>query len=174
MKTYRTLFVVALVIGLTLAGRHFASARPQFTIMPTGVYSGFCAADITQSAKQYGQVPLYGLGSNVDPFCETVQSQPVPVSNNQYVGSLVLGNLAVASEEPNGNSVPTTLTVYVNGKPTALSCTVSSSSPSCADRSNKVLVKAGQTFSVNATCNPGPTDNCAQGLQATVDRGYLQ
>lgn len=133
--------------------------------LTTGVYSGFCNNEISAGVLQYGQVALYGLGSNIDPTCQgNVPVQPIPVAGKGF-----LGNLAVVSAEvAPPNTVPSTITLYVNGNATDLSCTVDYNTPNCTDTIHRVAITPQDTFAIFATCNP--TSNCAESLQVTVDR----
>jgi hypothetical protein len=169
MKTDGSIVAQLIVITCTgLLTQSWASATRQANLsffLTTGVYSGFCNNEITTGVLQFGEVALYGLGSNIDPTCQNnVPTQPLPIAIKGY-----LGNLAVASTENQPpNNVPSTVTLYVNGNATDLSCTVDSSTPTCVDHIHKVSVGPQDSFALFATCNP--TSNCAQSLQVTVDR----
>jgi hypothetical protein len=168
---YKTLCVLALLAGLFVFARTSAdgaSTQVQ-TFTTTGVYFGYCGNEITTGVLANGSVTLYGFGNLSDPGCQyaSFQQAPLPVSAKG-----LLGNLAVASEEDACCSVPSTVTLYVDGNATQLSCTVSYSNPNCSDSLHKIAGTPSDTFFVLATCVT-TGDNCAQGLQVTVDRMQL-
>lgn len=170
MRRYGSAFIalVLLVLATTIFTRAGASGSQQSqTLTTTGVYAGSCSGEITSGVIDYGSVVLYGLGNLIDPSCQNppLPLQPMPVSSK---GSLA--NLAVASEQTTYSVAPTTVTLYVNGTASPLSCAVSEASPSCIDRLHKIPVNVNDTFSVWATCSTNGSSNCAQGLQVTVDR----
>lgn len=171
MRRYGLSFIalVLLVVATTLFTRARASGSsiPSQTLVTTGVYAGSCSGEITSGVIDYGSVVLYGLGNLIDPSCQNppLPLQPMPVSAK---GSLA--NLAVASEQTTYTVAPTTVTVYVNGTASPLSCAVSEASTGCVDRLHKIPVNVNDTFSVWATCSTNGSSNCAQGLQVTVDR----
>jgi hypothetical protein len=161
--------LVLLVVAMTMLTRAgaFGSSIPSATLMTTGVYTGSCSNEITSGVLDNGAVVLYGLGNLIDPSCQNppLPLQPMPVS---VKGSLA--NLAVASEQTTYSVAPTTVTLYVNGAATPLSCAVSEASTGCVDRQHKIPVNVNDTFSVWATCSTDGSSNCAQGLLVTVDR----
>jgi hypothetical protein len=91
----------------------------------------------------------------------------MPVSAKGYLVNLAIASIQVSQ------SVPSTVTLYVNGTPSQLSCTVSYSAPNCTDKVHKVPVDPSETFTVLATCAATNTENCAQGLQVAIDRLQL-
>jgi hypothetical protein len=139
------------ILSIAVLSRHGASASAPpsgSNLAPTGVYFGFCGNEITTGVLDFGQVVLYGLGNQSDPSCgnapPSIPLQPLPISSSQ-----VLSNLAVASTEvQNSQTVPSTITLYVDGTPTALTCTVSELAPNCHDNFHKIAVGPSSTFSV--------------------------
>ena len=166
----RIRFVIAICLAAILITafvswhRASASTAPVGTLLiTTGVYSGFCKESVLSGSS----VALYGLGNSNDPTCDQYAPSFValPVSSNGY-----MANLAVVSEEGLQTNIgPTTIALYVDGHPTLLTCTVTTSVPNCSDPTHKVSVNPSDTFNVIATCPPN-TNNCAQGLQVTLDR----
>jgi hypothetical protein len=168
MKRYR---ILALFVGIILLGvfAKLHATKPNLPLfISTGVYSGFCNNQITIGVAQNAIVPLYGLGSNIDPSCQyNFPVQALPVATSGY-----LGNLAVVSErsEEVSETIPITITLYVDGNPTAVACTVGPSVLDCADTDDKVAVSPSDTFAVIGTCPTKGTTICARGLQVTLDR----
>ncbi len=158
------LLVVA-ATAFTRAGASAGSSQSQ-TLATTGVYVGSCDDEITSGVLNNGAVVLYSLGNLIDPSC---QNPPLPLLPMPVSAKGALANLAVASEQ-SSESVPTTVTLYLNGMPSQLSCAVSYASPNCIDRLHKIPVNVNDTFSVWATCSTNGSANCALGLQVTVDR----
>ncbi len=160
--------LLALLFAIVIGGIRNYTANAQtpeagVPLLTTGVYVGSCGGNI--GVSQSLPVPLFGLGNTEDPLCSSVlEVDPLPVSFKGF-----LANLAVASQEPS-STVPTTVTLYVNGTATQLSCAVSQSTPNCRDGVHRVSVQPTDTFAVLATCVPPAIGNCATALQATVDR----
>ena len=160
------LLYITLIMGITGNSANAQSAGSGMPLVTTGVYFGSCGGNLGVSIVL--PMPLFGLGNSEDPLCFFItHTLPLPIGFRGY-----LANLAVASEE-SSSTVPTTITLYVNGNPTQLSCVVSESAPNCRDEVHRVAVQPSDTFAVFATCTPPPIGNCATGLQASVDRKQL-
>jgi hypothetical protein len=161
-RGFASLLCVIVIAGLgmySLGAESPESGRPFVT---TGVYTGSCGQNISVALSL--PVPLFGLGNAEDPACDGVDTTlQLPVSFTGY-----LANLHVLSTEAFG-SAPTTVTLYLNGNATSLSCTVSVSAPNCTDTVHRVSVQPTDAFNVQANCGP-TTGNCSLSLEVTVDR----
>ena len=82
---------------------------------------------------------------------------------NGFIGAVVgitaqagtfSGFTAVVNTPPAG-SATATFTLYINGAPTALTCTVASAAYSCSDTTHMISVSAGSSYAIQVTASAG-------------------
>jgi hypothetical protein len=146
-KNIVLLLITSLVFGA--AAQHSAVSAPNNSLTGTILSGGCLGGNPTLGVPSV--VFLLGQYGNVECTYETgapVRGVPMPTAGT-------LANLRVVDDPSNQGSV---VTVYVNGKSIALSCTEGTSG-TCSDITHKIAVKAGDQVAATYTSSTGALSN---------------
>ena len=138
------ILLLGCVAGLAIV--HAAGLEPANTHRDPELFFGGCSS--TQGNSPGVPYVVFPLGQMENTSCSGVTGPPPHGVPTPSTGTLQ--NLRVTGGYSSGAGLGTTVTVYVNSYPTALTCTINSTGK-CSDTTHRVNVQAGAEVAATLT-----------------------